>query len=172
MTSINVKTVLDRKTFKDFAYFNNYLAFHHWIGYTAFPVIILILACIALFTGRKPIFFVFLAMAVIDILWNAVIYPIVLNRQISQRSDDEEKTAYTLTLNDNGIYVKNDTEKAEYPWSRVFHVYAFKNCIYLYMLKTRCFVLPEKDFQDGATMADLKKMLQRCLPKNKLPKLE
>lgn len=59
--------------------------------------------------------------------------------------------AYTLTLTEKskGIQVTNETEKAEYEWKQVYHVYRDLMATYLFMTKERAFILPHSCIEEG-----------------------
>ncbi len=168
MNTITVTTRLDPGTYRTFACFNNYRAFHRWVGFAVFLVVMTALSFVNLYTGSRTLFIIFLSIVLLVILWGSVLYPLMLNRQIKKLKLDENKTAYMISLSKNGIHVNNGREKADYRWNMVYTAYKTADCIYLYMTKSRCFILPEKDIQDEKNITSLWKLLNECLQKYQL----
>lgn len=82
------------------------------------------------------------------------------------------RTVYTLELtNDkNGIKVYNDSEKVEYAWSKIYHVYRNKTASYLFITQSRGFVIPHYFVPGGADA--LWQLLERCVSAEKLTPLK
>lgn len=77
------------------------------------------------------------------------------------------RTVYTLTLTDSKeFHIENETEKVDYPWKKVHHVYRRKLATYLYVTPVRAFILPHYFVEGGAEA--LWKLLSKKLPKEKL----
>lgn len=88
-----------------------------------------------------------------------------LYRQIRQQS--LPRTVYTLTLTDTKeFHIENETEKVDYPWKKVHHVYRRKLATYLYVTPAKAFILPHYFVEGGAEA--LWKQLSKKLPKEKL----
>ena len=91
-----------------------------------------------------------------------------LQKQIKTFGLTTPKKVYTLHLSKKaeGIAVENEKEHVDYKWKDVYHVYRDKNATYLFMSPQRGFILPHACTDDNA--AQLWKLLERTLPKNKL----
>ena len=67
------------------------------------------------------------------------------------------------------LHIENETEKVDYPWKKVHHVYRGKTATYLYATPARAFILPHYFIEDGADA--LWTLLRKKLPAEKLTAL-
>lgn len=74
-----------------------------------------------------------------------------LRKQILTLGLTRPQLVYTLNLTAKaqGIAVKNDREQADYPWSKVYHVYRDLIATYLYITPERAFILPHSCIEEG-----------------------
>lgn len=80
------------------------------------------------------------------------------------------RLVYTLTLTGGKeLHIENETEKVDYPWKKVHHVYRGKTATYLYATPARAFILPHYFIEDGADA--LWTLLRKKLPAEKLTAL-
>ena len=168
MYKFAIATKLDERTYAAFARFNTFRAFNHFIGYIIFPAAMLLFAIINLREGSIPFFCICLLLALFSTLYHTVFYSAILRRQLRRLNLSAEKTVYTVCFTEENFHIENDTEQADYTWSNIHTVYKTKDVIYLYMLKTKCFILPAKDILDGKTIDELWAFLQTKLQKYQL----
>lgn len=73
------------------------------------------------------------------------------------------RSVYTLTLTDTKeFHIENESEKVDYPWKKVHHVYRGKTATYLYVTPIQAFILPHYFVEGGADA--LWKLLSKKLP--------
>jgi hypothetical protein len=152
---IEIQTRVDEQVYRAFSHFNTFKAFHKSVGYFVFPIAMVVFAVVNLKTGSLPLFIIFLAIGLGLPVFNIITYRTGINHQIKKLNLDGTKIAYTTILNDEGIHVSNEKEHADYPWNKVYYAYHTDNTVYLFLTKTRCFILPYKDIQGGKTEDDL-----------------
>ena len=84
-----------------------------------------------------------------------------VKKEIINQGLKRPKLVYTLVLTEKnkGIAVSNETEKAEFEWKKVHHVYRDTLATYLFITKNRAFILPNECVEEGEE--ELWKLLQR-----------
>lgn len=65
-----------------------------------------------------------------------------LRSQCKKMKPGESRVAYTLTLDEREIRVSNEKESASLPWKKAFAAYRVKDCIYLYAVPQKAYLLP------------------------------
>lgn len=77
------------------------------------------------------------------------------------------RLVYTLTLTEGKeLLIENETEKVDYPWKKVHHVYRSRTATYLYATPARAFILPHYFVEEGAE--ELWKLISKKLPAERL----
>lgn len=145
--SFRIKSKIDVETFTAFSYFHNFILGNTKIGFIFGTLSLILLAFVNLFTGSLPLFIIFILIAVAVPIIYYLFYKRTLLNQIKANDLTTPKDAYTLLINEEGVTAINQTEKALYPWNKIFRVYRTQKYIYIYIIKNKAFILPFKDLE-------------------------
>jgi hypothetical protein len=141
--------MIDKDVFLNFAKFNFYHFQHRWLGLILFPLFLTLFAYFNLITGSTTLFFLFLAIGFIVPLGSIAIFRSNLKNQIKANNLEIPRLAYSVLCNSSGIVVSTDSQHANYPWSRIFRIYRTKKYLYIYVTKSKVFILPFEGLSQG-----------------------
>lgn len=118
-------------------------------------------------TGSTFILKVFTILGFLLPILYLIFYMASLEKQISRFNLQTPQKAYTVEIYDDGVHVKNKTEKAVYTWNQIYRIYITKKYMYVYITKNRSFIMPYTDLQDFAKESLIKAVKSLC-PKGKI----
>ena len=167
MTRIICNSKIDSKVLSDFSYFNCFTLKHRLIGLVAFPPTMFAFGMLDTLTGSTFILKLFTVLGFALPILYVIFYIVSLKKQILRFNLQEAKKAYTVELCDDGIHVKNETEKAVYAWTQIYRIYITKKYMYVYITKNRSFIMPYADLQE-VSKESLFKAVQNLCPKEKI----
>lgn len=151
---MTIYTLMDEKTFRTFTIFDILKRRQYWKSPVTFASILTVSAIVCyLFhsiDGAVLLGTVLLIVGLgMPVLYFSTFF-LSLRKQVKVQHLDEPRLVYTVNLDedDDGIHVKNQTEKAVYKWKDAHHAYRDWGCIYLYITKERAFLLTLKDEKD------------------------
>lgn len=151
--SVTVSVKIDAKLFRDFAVFDAFRIKKRWKSPALFAGILLAFSalCFSRYqSAEQAVFmgFVLLAMGLGLPTAYFANFMVSVNSEIRKLGLTEPQHVYTVTLSDApdgvGAVAKNGGE-AKYKWDNVYGAYRWKNCTYLYVQRTRAFLLPDRD---------------------------
>lgn len=78
-------------------------------------------------------------------------FALSMKQQILSQGLKRPKLVYTLELSEKtkGIGVSNETEHADFEWKKIHHVYRDATATYLFITKSRGFILPHQYIEEG-----------------------
>lgn len=165
---IIVRTAITDKTFREFMNFHTYKRSRDWLK-VPICCLLIVLFGICNFVANVPLLGAFFLIAAVYLFFSRLIYSKAIIKQncTSYGLGSAPKLFYVVTLSPDGISVKNEKEKATYPWDRVYHAYRLPGIIYLYMNKQTAFLLPFDCLEKG-TPDSLWELICKELPSEKL----
>ena len=167
--SISVRSMIDSKVFWAFSNFNTFrLSIRPWATALLFPIFMIGMAIFNFFTGGVALGVAFIAVGIAYPASYVLYYRSSIKGQIKKFGLETAQNFYTCTLDESGLHVQNATEHADCPWDKLYRAYWVDDYVYLYAAKTRSFILPVKDLENGATEAELIALLRAHLPAEKL----
>ena len=170
-TEYIIPVVLDAKTFRRFCRFDTLKLRRRWVRPVIFALILVAFAVVALISRKAQsgmIAAVLLAVGLgLPLVYFGSFFSQV-NVQVARFGLDKPRRVYTVTLNNDGVGVRNDQKEeapVQLPWKEVQAAFRAKGCIYLYVNAARAFLLP--DGQGNVQPEELwaylvKHMGQRC----------
>ncbi len=146
---------IDQNDFLRFALFDTFRVKKRWKTPVLFACIMsaFALACFSLYESREQASLlggVLLGIGLILPLVWCLLYLSSVKKEAGKLGLSKTRTAYTLLLRDDGVTVMRENEKAEYAWNSLFMARRVKGCIYLYVLPTRAFLMPDREESDAA----------------------
>ena len=87
-----------------------------------------------------------------------------VNVQVERQKLKDQPLVYHVTLNRNGIHVRNarKEEEADFPWETMHAAYRVRGCIYLYVTPGKAFLLPHG--QADTSDQNVWKMIEEHMP--------
>ncbi|MDL2206226.1 YcxB family protein [Eubacteriales bacterium OttesenSCG-928-N13] len=166
---IQITVTLEPKTFRRFAIYDTFKRLKRWRMPVVFALIMLAFAaiCFAMRDRAQSMLLGSVLAAVglgLPIVYFGMFFA-SLNANV--KSQKLPKKVYQLSLSGepNGVVVQSLTdqnERMELKWESLFAAYRDKECIYLYIVPSKAFLLP--DDQATATPDELWAFLQRHMP--------
>lgn len=148
---ITVNVIIDEKIFRKFAVFDTIYRQRRWLSLAAFPVIMLVFACVC-FAARSfnaqagMLGWVLLTVGIgIPAVYLRMFFSSV-KTQIKMYNLSEPQEVYSLMLSrePDGVHVTNTHgESAQYEWGVLHGVYRVAGCTYLYAASNKAFLLPD-----------------------------
>lgn len=171
MERITISSRVDAKIFKDFAYFDILKRQKKWRSPAVFAALMMISALVCFSQsgvrqGAVMLGTVLTAIALIVPFSYFFTFNSSLNKQVVRQGIARPRVIYNIELNDKGVEVSNETEKAHFDWESLYQVYYRNNCVYLYVAATRAFLLPEAEIKCG--FDTLWQFLEEHIPAEKL----
>jgi hypothetical protein len=170
---INIPVKLDKLTFRRFATFDTFRRQQRWRMPVWFMLIMLGFSVYLFFQTDKPqsalIGGVLLAIGLgLPVVYLITFYITLRENVIKHRLP---RSVYTLKLTEKDINVRsadNQQEELTLPWDKLHAAYRVKGAIYLYVLPTRAFLLPDgqADVSDDALWAFITKKLPKDACRN------
>ena len=165
-TVIHIPVKLDKDTFRRFATFDTFRRQHRWRLPVWFFIIMASFSVYLFLQTDKPqsglIGGVMLAVG----LSLPVIYFTTFYHQLRENTIKHclPRQVYTLTLSDQELHIRsaiNDGEDLTLPWDKLHMAYRVKGAVYLYVMPTRAFLLPDgqADVSDDALWAFLEQKM-------------
>lgn len=171
MSSIQYQVHMDQKTFRSFAVYDTFRLKKHARLPICFFLIMTTFSVIALCSGKPQ------SELIAGVLWiiglgMPSVYAGVFLSQVRKQGQalalDKPRLVYTVTLRQDGISVHNEL-KAEadqrLEWDRLYRVIPRKDCVYLYAVPSKAFILPDRDADCGA--AEARAFIRAHLPGKK-----
>jgi len=166
-TVINIPVKLDKVMFRRFAVFDTLRRQRRWRLPFWFTVIMLSFSVYLFFQTDRPqsglIGGVLLAVGLgLPLIYFSSFY---INMRENVIKHCLPRLVYTLTLTDKDVHILsniNNGEELTLDWNQLFAAYRVKGAVYLYVLPTRAFLLPDgqADAPDDELWAFLKQKLR------------
>lgn len=171
---ITVNTMLDDKIFRRFAVFDNMYRQRRWVSPVIFASIMTVFACVCFFVpgpGTQPVMLgcVLLVIGFGLPAMNMRSFFASVKKQIKAHKLEKPQHVYSLKLSSepDGVRVTNPGgESAQYEWGKLWGAYRVDGCIYLYVVNSKAFLLPDGQAEEGTEA--LWSLLTDMLPKEKL----
>ncbi len=144
---IVVPSVVDGKTFREFALFDVFRRQKRWIRPAVFAAVFIgfsVLAFSQSGTKEQATLLGWVLLAVALLLPAAYFLSFYLSVQRQCRQLDGKTPAYVLTLGENSLTVTKGEAKHVCPWKKLYAVYRLKNSICLYTDRQHAFLLPKR----------------------------
>jgi len=148
-TEYIIPVKLDARTFRRFSRFDTLKLRKKWMRPVVFALILVAFAVVALLSGKAQaglIAAVLLAVGLgLPLVYFGTFFSQV-NLQVSRFHLEKPRQVYTVTLNADGVGVKNDMrqeEAVQVRWKETQAAFRAKGCIYLYVNAARAFLLPD-----------------------------
>lgn len=176
--AIHIPVTLDKATFKRFATFDTFRRQQRWRTPVWFMVILLGFSVYLFFQTDKPQSALIATVLLLIGLGLPVIYfsSFYLTLRENVKKHGLPRHAYTLRLSDTEVNIRsgvNRDEELTLGWNQLFAAYRVRGAVYLYVLPTRAFLLPDgqADVPDDQLWAFIQKRLKdkcRSLRKERL----
>ena len=143
---ITVTSVVDGKTFREFARFDVMRRQRRWLRPALFALVFTGFSLIAFSqSGRKEHAALLggVLLAVGLALPAAYFLSFFLSVRRQSRQFDGKTAAYRLTLGESGLTVTKGGDTLSCPWERLCAVHRLKSCICLYVDRQHAFLLPK-----------------------------
>ncbi len=146
--AITIPVTLDKRTFRRFATFDTFRRQRRWRLPFAFFVILAAFSVFLYLQTDKPQ----AALIATVLLSVGVLLPLVyvltfyMNLRTSTESHRLPRLVYTLTLSGEDVSILSHTQSGQtltLHWNQLFAAYRVRGAIYLYVLPTRAFLLPD-----------------------------
>ncbi len=147
-------TYMDVSTFTDFSFFNSFLFHGRWISLLLFPVVMSGLGILNLVTGSSFLFGLFLILALVLPGLYFLFYRVSLRNQIKANNIEERRLVYTTRFNNEEIEVSNQNETQGLGWAQIYRVFRYKNYFYLYISRSRAYILPAEGLGEEESADD------------------
>ncbi len=165
-TNIRIPVNLDKTTFRRFATFNTFRRQQRWRTPVWFMIILLGFSIfIFLQTDKPQSGLIGTVLLIVGLGLPAVYFSsfyIMLHENVKKHK--LPRLVYTLTLTDSEVRIHSEVNQDEdltLHWNQLFAAYRVKGAVYLYVLPTRAFLLPDgqADAPDGELWALIEKKL-------------
>ena len=160
---MTVHSHVDAQVYTAFSTFNNFTLYRRALTLKLFPLLMAGLGIANLLGGYALLGIACILLGILLPLAYIGFHRRALANQIAHFNLDTPRLSYKVSLDQTGVSLENGKEKARYPYEMFHCSYRVNGCIYLYLTKTKCFILPAKDFQDGVTEEELWVFLQEKL---------
>ena len=146
---------IDQDDFLRFALFDTFRVKKRWKTPVLFACIMSAFAtiCFCFRSSREQAALlggVLLAIGLIlPVIW-FLLFLSSVKREAKKLGLSKHKAAYYLFLREEGVTITREKEKVEYAWENLHMAWRVKGCIYLYVLPTRAFLMPERAESDAA----------------------
>ena len=148
MKPLTIACKIDQKTFTRFAAFDTLVRKKGWRNPALFALIMSAFAVVC-FLARKThaqatlLGGVLLGIGLaLPIVWFGMFFASV-KRQAKRSGLSPDKAQYFVTLSDEKIHVEKGKETADFQWKDAYLARRVQGCIYLYVSRTRAFLLPD-----------------------------
>lgn len=174
---ITIPVTLSRAAFRRFAIFDTFRRQRRWRLPIGFMLILLTFSVyLYLQTDKPQSALIATVLLLIGIGLPAVYFAsFYVNLQKSVKQNRLPRLVYTLSLRDGDLTIRSETRKDEtltLQWTQLFAAYRARGAVYLYVLPTRAFLLPDgqADVPDDALWAFIQKRLKdKCRSLRKEP---
>lgn len=166
--TIHIESNITDRMFGRFAMYDTFVRKKAWRSPLLFALLMTGFALLCFFAGRGReqsglLGTVLLSVGlVLPAVW-LLMYIFSVRNQIKKFGLSRFKTQYTLDLDSSGIHVSKDKEKADFTWESVDSLVLDKGCAYLYVSRTRAFLLPE-----GESCTAAAELAESILPRGKI----
>ena len=145
-SSLFIRVMLDAKTFTDFSVFNTFKRNKSLKQPLLFMGIMFVFAIVCFVTGRPQSISTGLILIVVGLaLPGYYLLRFIGSTRASIKAHGLPRLAYELSLTDSAAEIKSLAEGGDsitIPWKDFYHAYRDMNCIYLYTMPQRAFLLP------------------------------
>lgn len=169
--TFTVHTQIDAPTFRAFAVFDSLRLRKRWRAPVLFALILLISAavCFSLRQRADQAAMLAVVLTVVGVGLPAAYFLsffLSVGKQIKNLGlKQAPMEAYTVSMDEQGVEVSTEKQKASLRWNQVFGIYRVKGCIYLYATAERAYLLPDGQAEGGA--GALWAFLTRHMPANR-----
>jgi len=144
--TINIAVNLDKATFRRFATFNTFRRQRRWRTPVWFTAILLGFSIFIFYTNKPQSGLLGTLLMVIGLGMPIVYFSsfyIMLQNNVKKHA--LPRLVYTLQMTDKDVCIHsaNKGEELTLSWNQLFAAYRVKNAVYLYVLPTRAFLLPD-----------------------------
>lgn len=171
-----IPATITARQFRRFSYFNGLIRKHRYLGLIAFAVLLVVFGWCNLITGSKFLFWLFVGTGLLV----PGIYLLQFRRSVRAQTaalklNESPFNAYTVGINDKGIYIERGGEHLSFDWETLDSAHRFGNCTYLYYAPQRAVILPDDCITDAqsstnASPEKLWKLLREHMPEKSLKK--
>ncbi len=165
--TIVVHTHVDAAVYSAFSTFNNFTLNRRGLTLKLFPLLMTGMGIAHLASSYTVMGIAFIALGALLPLAYVGFHRRSLANQIEQYKLDRPRLAYKVSLQQTGIFVENNKESTRYPYEMCYGAYRVAQYCYVYITKSKCFILPVKDLQDEVTEEMLWMFLQEKLGRRK-----
>ncbi len=167
--AVTVEAVIDEQIFRQFTLFDLLKIKRVWRGPVLFALLMAGFSSLCfLMRGRAEgaalLGGVLLAVGLVLPALYAVTLLYRVRVQVKSHGLETPRAAYTLTLSGapDGVAAQNPAgQSARYEWKRLYGVWRNAGCVYLYVTKSRAFILPEAQAKGGALWEMVRGNMQR-----------
>lgn len=163
LQTISVHTHVDAHVYTAFSTFNNFTLNRRGLGLKLFPLLMIGLGIAHLLNTYLVMGVAFIILGCLIPLGYVGFHRRALENQIEQYKLTKPRLAYRVTLQQMGICIENEKEKTHYPYEMCYGAFQIPHYCYVYITKSKCFILPVKDLQDEVSESELWTFLQEKL---------
>lgn len=150
---IKTQVKIDANLFRHFAMFDAFIRRRRWQPPALFAGIFLFFALMAyLLRYRAPqatmLAAVLLGVGIVLPAVYVLSYLFSVRAQIRKLKLDRPRTAYTITLDANGVEVSAGKSIQHYDWPNLYAAYRRPECTYLYVSHGQAYLLPHAQLSD------------------------
>ncbi len=159
MDEIIVQTKLDSKVYSEYSRFHNFTYGHRSLTLGVFPILMIGFAIMNGLSGSWILCVLFVLLGILMPVGYLIFYQRGVSNQIKRFGLEQKKLVYTVILDAVGLHVDMGKELANYPWENIYGAYRVPSYIYVYVTKTRSFILPDDAIQQGENANTLWSMI-------------
>lgn len=170
-SNVQYKVRMDQKTFRAFAAYDTFRLKKHARLPVIFLLIMAAFAAVAIASG-KPQSWLIAGVLLLVGLGMPAMYAFTFFSQVKKQGQalklDAPRLVYTVTLAEGHILIHNELRKEEdvrLKWDQLYRVIIRRDCVYLYAVPQKAFVLPDRDADCGAYAA--RAFIRSHMPGNK-----
>lgn len=158
-----VHTHVDASVYSAFSTFNNFILNRRGLTLKLFPLLMTGMGIAHVASSYTVMGIAFIALGALLPLAYVGFHRRSLANQIKQYKLERPRLAYKVSLQQSGLFVENEKESTLYPYEMCYWAYRVPQYCYVYITKSKCFILPVKDLQDGVSEEMLWEFLQEKL---------
>lgn len=161
-----VTTRMNQTVFKDFGNFHNFYTSNRWTKLFLIPIFMIILGILNYLNGRAGYSIFIILTGFLFPLISIMQFHLSMKKQINILKIEKGigQLVYTTTLDNESILIHNNKEKIRLRWDQLQKAYILDDYIYLYIVKSKAYILPYADLKEG-TKKDLQELVRYSVPK-------
>lgn len=138
------------ETFRAFALFDAFRRQKRWRGPALFAAIFSAFAIVCFTLGRDLPQSGLLGGVLLVVGWGLPVFYVLyffhsVNDQAKRLRLAQRRPAYTVKLDEAGLKVEQNGQKADWPWEELTAVYRLDECVCLYPTPRNAFLLPDEE---------------------------